>query len=31
MAYKDIFALCSNIRAKHIGILHGQILENFLC
>jgi len=29
MVYKDIFALCSDIRTKHTNILHGQNLEIF--
>jgi len=27
MVYKGIFALCSDIRIKHINVLHGQNLE----
>lgn len=29
MVYKEIFALCSDIRTKHMNILHGQNLNIF--
>lgn len=29
MVYKDMFALCSYIRTKHINILRGRNLEMF--